>query len=175
MEKTKNVFIKFQLEKDDHSGDLMLTLNFDKNAPNFSAEKDQILWTPTFEEINFFLETYDIINKKKTLVERCQDIKNTEPTPEPSYTEPEIPEVKVTTKEEVEKFDQVEPEPQLKEEEYTKETEKKEDDKKIFVQADEESFDQALKKRGVDVGEGLLLDQDDKNIIDKMLKKREKK
>ena len=87
MEKNKNVFIKFQLEKDDKSGELMLTLNFDKNAPNFSTDKDNILWTPTFEEINFFFETFDIINKKKTLVERCQEIKNTVPMPQTTTKE----------------------------------------------------------------------------------------
>lgn len=174
MEKNKNVFIKFQLEKDNHSGDFMLTLNFDKNAPNFSADKDQILWTPTFEEINFFLETYDIISKKKTLVERCEEIKNTTPTPQ-SNTEDELPTNKVTTKEDIEKIESVQPEIEFKESNHTSESEKEEDDKEIFVQADEETFDEALKKRGVAVGEGLLLDQEDKNIIDKMLKKRVKK
>ena len=174
MEKNKNVFIKFQLEKDNHSGELMLTLNFDKNAPNFSTDNDQLLWTPTFEEINFFLETYNIVNKKKTLVEKCDEIKNTTPPP---VQDIEVPEVTINPTEELEQFEPVKQEtpPDVKEEEYTPETEKKEDDKEIFVQADEEKFDEALKKRGVDVGEGLLLDQEDKNIIDKMLKKREKK
>lgn len=174
MEKNKNVFIKFQLEKDDHSGDLMLTLNFDKNAPNFSADKDQILWTPTFEEINFFLETYGIINKKKTLVEKCQEIKNTKPTPH-IKTEDEIPSNNKSPEEDTNNYEPLKPQVEVKKDNYSSEPEKKEDDKEIFIQADEETFDEALKKRGVDVGEGLLLDQEDKNIIDKMLKKREKK
>ena len=174
MEKNKNVFIKFQLEKDDHSGDLMLTLNFDKNAPNFSADKDQILWTPTFEEINFFLETYNIVNKKKTLVEKCQEIKNTAPPPQIN-TDTDNTTNNVKPQEDVKNYEPLKPDVEVKNDNYSSEPEKKEDDKEIFVQADEETFDEALKKRGVDVGEGLLLEQEDKSIIDKMLKKREKK
>ena len=51
---------------------------------------------------------------------------------------------------------------------------KKDDEEEIFVQVDEKTIDAALKRESVGVGEALILDKDDKSIIDKMLKKREK-
>jgi len=63
MDRDDNVFIKLQIEKSRHAGGLMLTINFDKNAPNFSIDKDRIRWAPTFEELDFVIETFEIISK----------------------------------------------------------------------------------------------------------------
>ena len=43
-----NVFIKLQIEKNQYSGCLMITINFDKDAPNFSIDKNIMRWSPTF-------------------------------------------------------------------------------------------------------------------------------
>ena len=50
----------------------------------------------------------------------------------------------------------------------------KSDKKEIFVQADDDEIDEALKKKGVEVGEAFIVDDEDKVIIDKMLKKKVK-
>ena len=52
--------------------------------------------------------------------------------------------------------------------------EKKADEKEIFVQVDDKTIDEALKRKGVSVEEAFIVDEDDKSIIDKMLKKRGK-
>ena len=53
-------------------------------------------------------------------------------------------------------------------------SEKKDDEKEIFVQVDDKTIDEALKRKGVDVEEALILDKQDKGIIDRMVKKRGK-
>ncbi len=70
MDKNENVFIKLQIEKNHSSGDLILVLNFDKNAPNFSMDKDMMRWYPTFEELDLVMETYEIASKRKTAISK---------------------------------------------------------------------------------------------------------
>ena len=70
MDRDDNVFIKLQIEKSQHAGGLMLTINFDKNAPNFSMDEDMIRWGPTFEELDFIIETFEIISKRKNKEDR---------------------------------------------------------------------------------------------------------
>jgi hypothetical protein len=174
MDKNENVFIKLQIEKDHSSGDLMLILNFDKNAPNFLMDKDTIRWSPTSEELDLVMETYEITSKKKNRVERYdEEVRNTIPYPhsddktEVSLSD-EPSERKIATVEPLEGdigFKESPPESVL---------DKKDDEEKIFVQVDEKTIDAALKRESVGVGEALILDEDDKSIIDEMLKKRGK-
>ena len=51
---------------------------------------------------------------------------------------------------------------------------KKDAEKRIFVQVDDKTIDEALKRKGIEIGEAFIVDDDDKSIIDKMLKKRGK-
>ena len=196
MDEKENVFIKLQIEKDYSSGDLMLVLNFDKNAPNFSIDADTIRWAPTFEEMDLVMETYEITSKKKNRVERCdEEVRNTIPYPhsddktEVSLSD-EPSERKVATFEPLEgdigfkespsesvldkKDDEEEISAQVDEKTSDLALDKKDDKEEIFVQVDEKTIDEALKKKSVGVGEALILDEDDKSIIDRMLKKRGK-
>ena len=65
MNTTDSVFIKIQIEKSKHSGDLLLNINFDKDAPNFLINNDTICWSPTLEELDFVFETFEVISKNK--------------------------------------------------------------------------------------------------------------
>jgi len=56
MEKIDKIYIKLELEKDPNAKDIYLTINFDKNAPNFFTDNNQIRWRPTPKEIVFFNE-----------------------------------------------------------------------------------------------------------------------
>jgi hypothetical protein len=78
MEKKDNLFIKVQLEKSPQSGNLMINIYFDKNAPNFFYTNDTINWYPTMSELAFINETFTLINKTTT----------TRPSPPPTYTPP---------------------------------------------------------------------------------------
>jgi len=218
MDKNENVFIKLQIEKDHSSGDLMLILNFDKNAPNFLMDKDTIRWSPTSEELDLVMETYEITSKKKNRGERYdEEVRNTSPClhsddkTEVSSSD-EHSERKIATFEpfegdicfkesasesvldkkddEEEIFVQVDEKTsdpvldkkgedeeifvQVDEKTSDPVLDKKGEDEEIFVQVDEKTIDAALKRKSVGVGEALILDEDDKSIIDKMLKKRGK-
>ncbi len=174
MDKNENVFIKLQIEKDHSSGDLMLILNFDKNAPNFLMDKDTIRWSPTSEELDLVMETYEITSKKKNRVERYdEEVRNTIPYPH-SDDKTEVSLSDEPSERKVATFEPLEGDIGFKESPSESVLDKKDDEEKIFVQVDEKTIDAALKRESVGVGEALILDEDDKSIIDKMLKKREK-
>ncbi len=196
MDKNENVFIKLQIEKNHSSGDLILVLNFDKNAPNFSMDKDTIRWSPTFEELDLVMETYEITSKKKNRVKSYdEEVRNIIPFPhsddktEVSLSD-EPSERKIATFEPLEenidfkespsesvldkKDDEEEIFVQVDEKTSDPVLDKKGDRKEIFVQVDEKTIDAALKRKSVGVGEALILDENDKSIIDKMLKKKGK-
>ncbi len=77
---SENVFVKLQIEKSPQSGGLILTISFDRNAPNFSIDKDIISWSPTFDELDFVIETFEIISKKRNQENtRNEEIKEVSP------------------------------------------------------------------------------------------------
>lgn len=167
------MFIKLQVEKNRHSGGLRVTINFDRNAPNFSFDEHDITWAPTVEELDFVIETYEMISKNNTRVQTSDlEIANTvtnnsvENKTEESSSEP------VYKKKS--NFGPLEGEIDIKEDSSDQVFEKKEEEKDIFVQADDKTIDDVIKRKSVKVGEALILDEGDKSIIDKMLKKREK-
>ena len=197
MDKNENVFITLQIEKNRSSGDLMLVLSFDKNAPNFSMDGDTIRWAPTFEELDLVMETYEITSKKKNRVERCdEEVRNTVPYPH-SDEQKEVSSSDEPSEQKIATFEPLEENVDVKESLSDPVLDKKDDgegrvfaqvdedasdpvlDKKgdegeVFVQVDERTIEAALEKKRVGVGEALILDKDDKSIIDRMLKKKEK-
>lgn len=58
MKKAENVFIALQLVRDQTSGALTLSVQFDPSAPNVSTEKNSISWCPTREELEFISEAF---------------------------------------------------------------------------------------------------------------------
>lgn len=174
MDKNENVFIKLQIEKDHSSRDLMLILNFDKNAPNFLMDKDTIRWSPTSEELDLVMETYEITSKKKNRVERYdEEVRNTIPYHH-SDDKTEVSSSDEPSERKIATFEPLDGDIGFKESPSESVLDKKDDEEKIFVQVDEKTIDAALKRKSVGVGEALILDEDDKSIIDKMLKKRGK-
>ena len=63
--RTKNIYVDLQIEKDQNSGELMLNIHFDKNAPNFSTDENTISWSPTPEELDFVNEAIKIFSRGK--------------------------------------------------------------------------------------------------------------
>ena len=174
MDKNENVFIKLQIEKDHSSGDLMLILNFDKNAPNFLVDKDTIRWSPNSEELDLVMETYEITSKKKNRVERYdEEVRNTIPYPH-SDDKTEVSLSDEPSERKIAASEPLEGDLVFKESPSEPVLDKKNDEEELFVQVDEKTIDAALKRESVGVGEALILDEDDKSIIDKMLKKRKK-
>jgi len=173
MDHNHNVFIKLQIEKNQHSKGLMIKINFDRDAPNFSIDERGINWTPNFEELDFVIETYEVISNNKNKIEKSNDeIKNTIPEDLPYNDKEEYKSEPFKRKTSV--FEPLKGEIDFKNDQTDPVFEKREEEKEIFVQADDKTIDDALKRKGVGVGEALILDKEDKSIIDKMLKKRGK-
>jgi len=203
MDTNGNVFIKLQIERNPNSGDLMLILNFDTNAPNFSMDRETIRWTPTLEELDLVLQTYGITAKKKSPVQmnnkevqdtlplqqsdRKIDASLSEELPEQKYNDCEPFEGDIGFEEQSSEADfessendvgDIEQDGEFQEvdvESSDKVIEKTDSEDKIFVQVDEKAIDEALKSKGVEVGEAFIVEESDKGLIDKVLKKRIKK
>lgn len=63
MKRPDNIYLSLQLDKDQVSGELILNIQFDKNAPNFSMDKGIISWYPTTQELDFVSEAFEAITK----------------------------------------------------------------------------------------------------------------
>jgi len=67
MKKPENIYVSLQLEKDHTSGEMALSIQFDRNAPNFFADKNILSWNPTIEELDFVSEAFSMIAEGKRL------------------------------------------------------------------------------------------------------------
>jgi hypothetical protein len=65
MKKPENIYVSLQLSKDISSGELVLNIHFDQNAPNFYTDKNTISWCPTIEELDFVSEAFGMLSKRK--------------------------------------------------------------------------------------------------------------
>jgi hypothetical protein len=65
MRKTDNIYVSLQLQKDETSGELLLSIQFDQDAPNFSKDDNAISWCPTIEELDFVSEAFGMLAKGK--------------------------------------------------------------------------------------------------------------
>ncbi|HUS99423.1 MAG TPA: hypothetical protein VMY59_03795 [Candidatus Thermoplasmatota archaeon] len=65
MKKQENIYVALQLDKDATSGELVINIQFDRNAPNFFTNKNTISWSPTNEELDFINEAFGVITKGK--------------------------------------------------------------------------------------------------------------
>lgn len=65
MKKNENIFVKLQIEKNTNSGKLALNVHFDSDTPNFYADRNAINWYPTFEELDFVNEAFELLSNHK--------------------------------------------------------------------------------------------------------------
>ncbi len=81
MKKQENIYVALQLDKDATSGEIVINIQFDRNAPNFFTNKNMISWCPTKEELDFVNEAFGMLHKKKnqpTLQKNEQEPQETE-------------------------------------------------------------------------------------------------
>jgi hypothetical protein len=65
MKRQENIYVSLQLDKDVSSGEIVINIQFDRNAPNFFTNKNTLSWCPTNEELEFINEAYNMLSKKK--------------------------------------------------------------------------------------------------------------
>ena len=64
MDKSENIHIKLEINRDPNTGALNLMTRFDPSAPNFIKDENGFSWSPTREEREFLNEAFDMILKK---------------------------------------------------------------------------------------------------------------
>ena len=83
MEYNDEVYIKIQIEKRKNSGNLTMNIHFNKEAPNFLMNSNEVNWYPTSNEIDFVNEAFEMIsNHKKRIYVEPPEIYETEKTEE---------------------------------------------------------------------------------------------
>lgn len=174
MNKNDNIFVNLQIEKDKHSGELIFNVQFDKSSPNFSVDKDIIKWLPTFEEIDFIVEAFELISKNKgKVIKTKHKINDHKSSPSeddnPETPSNDLPETEVTS------FNSLDVGNEDEKSSLTDDSEKEKDEKKIFKQADDKTIDEMLKRKKTDSDEGLITDTDEKTIVDRVLLRQKKK
>ena len=167
MAKNENIFVKLQIEKDQNSGDLTLNIQFDKSAPNFINDKNEIRWSPTLAEIDFIEETFEMISHRKSHSSNRQYTTNP-PPPVETEKPPKL-------ESEKQQFEPLPKEEESKSSSPSSNTEDKDNQQKIFVQANEETIDEVLKRKVGDFDDGLIVEADEKTIIDRVLKQKKRK
>ena len=170
MKKNENIFISLQIQKDLESKGLSLSVQFDKNAPNFSTENDSISWCPTCDEIDFIAEAFELIGTVK-----CQEKLEEEPqnttTPSEEITmdySHRSSEIRIAPLED----DMV---IEVTEGLGSSRIRNKENDERIFVQADEKKIDEILKRKKPVAKQDYVTESGEKTLIDRMIKQKKKK
>jgi hypothetical protein len=170
MKKNENIFIALELQKNGESNGLLLSVQFDRNAPNFFEENNILNWCPTRDELSFIKEAFDLIGgntafeKQPNKTEEVEETPSMMETTEYSHRSSEI---------------RIAPLPNnmtLEVEEGGGSRQRdREDEEKIFIQADEKKIDEILKRKKNAEKEQLDAASEDKELIDKIMKQKKKK
>lgn len=170
MKKNENIFISLQIQKDLESKGLLLSVQFDKNAPNFSTESDSISWCPTCDEIDFIAEAFELIGGVKCQEKAEEEPQNTripseEITMNYSHRSSEIRIAPLEDDMAIEVTEGL----------GSSRIRNKENDEKIFVQADEKKIDEILKRKKPVAKQDYVTESGEKTLIDRMIKQKKKK
>jgi len=170
MNKNENIFISLQIQKDLKSKKLLLSVQFDKNAPNFSTESDTLVWCPTGDEIDFIAEAFELIGGAECPEEVEEEPQNTtipsaDIAMDYSHRSSEIRSAPLEDDIAIEVTAGL----------GSSCIKNKKNDEKIFVQADEKKIDEILKRKKPVAKKDYVTKSSEKTLIDRMLKQKKKK
>ncbi len=69
----KETYIQLHVESDQSFKELLLDIYFDKNAPNFFTNEENMRWRPTNDEMDSILEAFDILSQSSVSLEKKID------------------------------------------------------------------------------------------------------
>ena len=171
MKKNENIFISLEIQKDLESKGLLLSIQFDKNAPNFLQENEMISWCPTCDELDFITEAFNLIGgnkiqiQEKEEIQQDNDISSEVDGANYSHRSSEIRIAPLPNNMGIEETEDL----------RTLHSKEKEQDEKVFIQADEKKIDEILKRKKHVARDEYNQDTDEKAIIDRMMKQKKKK
>src|SRR4030043_2104377 len=148
MKKNENIFISLEIQKNLETKGLSLSVQFDRNAPNFLEHNQVISWCPTGDELDFITEAFALTgsNKNYSMVEKK---KENEELPE----ENEAPSQLETSNYSHRSSEiRIAPLPNNMtmedlEEKGRAQSDEKDYEENVFVQADEKKIDEILKRK----------------------------
>jgi len=171
MKKNENISISLQIQRDKETNGMILGVKFNKDAPNFLLDNDNITWFPTGDEIGFITDAFQ-------LIEGSKEKKKTEQEPSPLVRHPE----EDTTAEPSAHSSEIRIPPlpddpiiDISNNSGTVQPKNDDIDEKIFVQADDKKIDEVLKRKRPGIDEEYIIESGEKTIIDRMLKQKKKK
>jgi hypothetical protein len=168
MKKNEHIFISLQLQKDIESNDLQLSVQFDKDAPNFSSDDTCLSWRPTTDEMEFIFEAFELFTND-TYQRKIKEQPSEEPVEknpiQPTHRSSEIRIGLPPSESVLEVTQHGESIP----------SEKKGTEDKLFVQADEKTIDEVIKRKKTGADEEYVIESGEKTLIDRMLKQKKKK
>ncbi|PNX48474.1 MAG: hypothetical protein BV459_02290 [Thermoplasmata archaeon M11B2D] len=181
MKKNENIFISLEIKKNAESKGLLLSVQFDRNAPNFFQENETFTWSPTHDELYFIKEAFGLMGgnqgqwKEKEEPQEEEEAEEEEPkdsetsfgmdTTEYSHRSSEIriaPLPNDTTLE-------------IEEDMKSSNQKNKEEEEKIFIQADEKKIDEILHRKKQATKQQFNTDPNAKIMLDRMMKQKKKK
>lgn len=190
MKRNENIFIALEIQKSVESKGLGLSVQFDRNAPNFLEEKGLIRWCPTSDELDFISEAFALVGgnpvqfpekedetEEEEVVEQEQE---EETSSEEEQEEDLSSEVEQSSYSHRSSEIRIAPLPNnltIEETEDRRPTYAKDRDseEKVFIQADEKKIDEILKRKKQMAREQHTQDSEDKTIIERMMKQKKKK
>ena len=170
MKKNENIYISLELQKDLESKGLLLSVQFDRNAPNFLQENEMFNWIPTRDELDFISEAFELIGNNTVPAKKKEETHDTEissdmDAPAYSHRSSELRIAPLPNNMTIEVTEGLE----------SSHVKNRLDEEKIFIQADERKIDEILKRKKNASKHQYADDSDDKAIIDKMIKQKKKK
>lgn len=176
MKRNENIYISLEIQKDSDTKGLMLSVQFDRNAPNFHQENELISWCPTSDELDFISEAFQTLGGNT--IHLPVNVKEEPPEP-PQKEEPSL-EVERTDYSHRSSEIRIAPLPNnmgLEEvEEFTEpHSRDKEPDEKVFIQADERKIDEILKRKKQMTREQNTQENEEKALVDRMMKQKKKR
>ncbi|MBN2599263.1 MAG: hypothetical protein JXA75_01880 [Candidatus Thermoplasmatota archaeon] len=180
MKRNENIYIALEIQKSAEAKGLALSVQFDRNAPNFLEENGLINWCPTCDELDFITEAFALMGgnhlrfpekEKETEgeeeVELVQEDDHSSQLEQTNYSHrsSEIRIAPLPNNLTIEETDDRRP----------LNRKDREDEEKVFIQADEKKIDEILQRKKQMAREHYAHDAEDKTIVERMMKQKKKK
>jgi hypothetical protein len=171
MKRNENIYISLEIQKDLDAKGLLLSIQFDRNAPNFHQENEVISWCPTSDELDFIKEAFNLLGGNtmplpvKEVVEQEVEVPSEMDQSNYSHRSSEIRIAPLPNNMRLEEAEEPE----------TTYSREKDLDEKVFIQADERKIDEILKRKKQMSRNQNTAQNEDKVLIDKMMKQKKKR
>jgi len=179
MKKNENIFISLEIKKNVESKGLLLSVQFDRNAPNFFQEDEMFTWSPTHDELYFIKEAFGLMGGNQgqwKAKEEPQEEEEEEQEPQESETS-----FGMDSTEHSHRSSEIRIAPlpndmtlEVQEDLKSSDQKNKEEEEKIFIQADEKKIDEILHRKKQATKQQFHTDPNAKIMLDRMKQKKKK-